>query len=61
MSNHWAKTCRTPKHLVDLYQKSLKGKNPEAHMTYQDGEDDFNHERDDLIDYETSDCLKESS
>ena len=59
MDNHWAKTCRTPKHLVDLYQESLKGKNPEAHMTYQDGEDDFNHERDDLMDYETSDCLKE--
>ena len=30
MSNHWAKTCRTPKHLVDLYQESLKGKNPET-------------------------------
>ena len=59
MDNHWAKTCRTPKHLVDLYQESLKGKNPEAHMTYQDGEDDLNHERDDLMDYETSDCLKE--
>ncbi|CAL9216646.1 unnamed protein product [Arabidopsis halleri] len=22
--NHWTKTCRTPKHLVDLYQESLK-------------------------------------
>ena len=59
MGNHWAKTCRTPKHLVDLYQESLKGKNPEAHMTYQDGEDDFNHDQDDLMDYETSDCLKD--
>ena len=57
--NHWAKTFRTLNHLVDLYQESLKGKNPEAHMTYQDGEDYFNHERDDLMDYETSDCLKE--
>ena len=38
MGNHWAKTCRTPKHLVDLYQESLKGKNPEAHMTYQDND-----------------------
>ena len=64
MSNHWAKTCRTPKHLVDLYQESLKGKNPEAHLIYQDGEDDFHderddlmvhHERDDLMEYETSD------
>ena len=23
---HWARTCRTPKHLVDLYQASLKDK-----------------------------------
>ncbi|KAF8108631.1 hypothetical protein N665_0106s0031 [Sinapis alba] len=61
MSNHWAKTCRTPKHLIDLYQESLKGKNPEAHLVYQDGEEDFDHEKDDLMDYETSDCLKESS
>ena len=59
MDNHWAKTCRTPKHLVDLYQESLKGKNPEAHMIYQDDENDFNHEKDDPMDYETSDCLKD--
>jgi hypothetical protein len=24
--NHWSRTCRTPKHLVDLYQQSLKNK-----------------------------------
>ena len=23
---HWSRTCRTPKHLVDLYQQSLKNK-----------------------------------
>ena len=23
---HWSRTCRTPKHLVDLYQQSLKQK-----------------------------------
>ncbi|XP_022569071.1 uncharacterized protein LOC111211991 [Brassica napus] len=28
MSNHWAKNCRTPKHLCELYQESLKNKNP---------------------------------
>ena len=61
MSNHWAKTCRTPKHLVDLYPESLKGKNPEAHMTYQDDKNDFNHEKDDLMNYETSDCLKKKT
>nr|XP_017239229.1 PREDICTED: uncharacterized protein LOC108212006 [Daucus carota subsp. sativus] len=25
MKGHWSKTCRTSKHLVDLYQASLKG------------------------------------
>ncbi|XP_028795603.1 uncharacterized protein LOC114751095 [Neltuma alba] len=25
--SHWSRTCRTPKHLVDLYQESLKNKN----------------------------------
>ncbi|KAF8079919.1 hypothetical protein N665_0992s0008 [Sinapis alba] len=44
MSNHWAKTCRTPKLLTGLYQESLKGKNLEAHLVYQDGEEDFDHE-----------------
>ena len=41
MGNHWAKICRTPKHLCDIYQESLKGKNPEAHLVYKDGKDDF--------------------
>jgi len=39
----------------------LKGKNPKAHMTYQDDENDFDHEKDVLMDYETSDCLKDWS
>ena len=62
MSNHWAKNCRTPKHLCELYQESLKNKNPEAHMVYDNGydaDDDFDHEKDDLMDHETSDCLKD--
>ncbi|KAL0715149.1 hypothetical protein Bca4012_064471 [Brassica carinata] len=59
MTNHWAKNCRTAKHLVDLYQESLKGKNPEAHMVYKDGEADFDHDKDDLMDYETSDMLND--
>lgn len=41
--DHWARTCRTPKHLVDLYQKSVKqkGKNVETNMVYEGGEGDF--------------------
>ncbi|XP_020878967.1 uncharacterized protein LOC110227768 [Arabidopsis lyrata subsp. lyrata] len=66
MTNHWAKTCRTPKYLRDLYQKHGKV-NPEANMVHQDDESnmvhhddegDFNHENDDLMDFETSDLLK---
>ncbi|XP_048613342.1 uncharacterized protein LOC106403876 [Brassica napus] len=62
MSNHWAKNCRTPKHLCELYQESLKNKNPEAHMVHDtgyDADDDYDLEKDDLLDFETSDCLKD--
>ena len=34
-NNHWARTCRTPKHLVDLYKASLKGKNVETNYVDQ--------------------------
>lgn len=30
MSNHWANTCRTPKHLVEAYQYMKKGKDKKA-------------------------------
>lgn len=30
MSNHWSRTCRTPKHLVELYQASIKKKGKEV-------------------------------
>ena len=26
MANHWSRTCRTPKHLIELYQASVKKK-----------------------------------
>ncbi|XP_057251651.1 uncharacterized protein LOC104890901 [Beta vulgaris subsp. vulgaris] len=40
---HWSRTCRTQKHLVDLYQQSLKqkGKKVETNLVYEDGEGDF--------------------
>ncbi|XP_033139366.1 uncharacterized protein LOC117125729 [Brassica rapa] len=60
MDNHWAKNCRTPKHLCELYQESLK--NPEAHMVHDsryDADDDSDIANDDLMDFETSDCLKD--
>ena len=38
---HWSRTCRTPKHLVDLNQQSLKNKEKkvETHYAYNDGDD----------------------
>ncbi|XP_048631040.1 uncharacterized protein LOC125605061, partial [Brassica napus] len=38
--NHWAKNCRTPKHLCDLYQESIKNKNPEANMIQENTHED---------------------
>ncbi|XP_068314949.1 uncharacterized protein [Pyrus communis] len=34
-NGHWARTCRTPKHLVDLYQASLKKKGVETNFLNQ--------------------------
>lgn len=39
---HWSRVCRTPKHLVELYQESLKkGKKIETNLVLEDGEGDF--------------------
>ena len=41
MEGHWSRTCRTTKHLVDLYRASLKenGKKIEMNFTYSNGMD----------------------
>ena len=36
-------TCRTPKHLVDLYQASIKGKEVEMNFIDSDGQVDLTH------------------
>ena len=38
MKGHWSRTYRTPKHLVDLYQASRKGKGKEIEMNFIDGD-----------------------
>ncbi|XP_074374557.1 uncharacterized protein LOC141714964 [Apium graveolens] len=40
MKGHWSRTCRTPKHLANLYQASLKDKdkNVEANLVFKDNE-----------------------
>ncbi|XP_056853203.1 uncharacterized protein LOC108831215 [Raphanus sativus] len=61
MTNHWANRCKTPQHLVKLYQESMKGKNPMANWVQHDNENDLDHENDDRLGFETSDCLKEAN
>ncbi|XP_070007348.1 uncharacterized protein [Nicotiana sylvestris] len=39
---YWANICRVPRHLVELYQASLKNKGPEANFVY-DNEFDITH------------------
>lgn len=42
MKGHWSRVCRMPKHLVDLYQESLKkGKKVETNLVFEDDEGDF--------------------
>ncbi|XP_076935596.1 uncharacterized protein LOC143602330 [Bidens hawaiensis] len=49
-NNHWARACRTPKHLVEIYQQSIKGKGKEieTHFTYDDGSVDTSGGQKDL-------------
>ena len=42
MKGHWSRTCRTTKHLVDLYQASIKGKNKQIETNFIDGNDIMN-------------------
>ena len=36
MEEHWSRTCRTGKHLVDLYQASLKENGKKIKMNFTD-------------------------
>ena len=36
MEGHWSRTCRPAKHLVDLYQTSLKEKEKKIEMKFTD-------------------------
>ena len=55
MTGHWSRTCRTAKHLVDLYQASIKykGNNIEVNFLNDDGDGGV-----DLTHFDVSDhCL----
>ncbi|KAD4982650.1 hypothetical protein E3N88_19321 [Mikania micrantha] len=37
MSNHWSRTCRTPKHLVESYQRTMKEKGKQTETNLIEG------------------------
>ena len=37
MKGHWSRTCRMTKHLVDLYQASVKGKGKQIETNFIGG------------------------
>ena len=43
MKGHWSYTCSMPKHLVNLYQVSIKGKEVEMNFIDNDGTMDLTH------------------
>ena len=55
MKDHWSRTCRTPKYLVDLYQASLndKGKSVETNFV----QDDFNYGKVDMTQLDVANFL----
>ena len=40
MTGHWSRTCRTTKHLVDLYQASIKDKCKNIEVNFLDDDGD---------------------
>ena len=38
MKGHWSSTCRTTKHLIDLYQASIKGKGNQIETNFINGQ-----------------------
>ena len=56
MTGHWSRTCRTTKHLVDLYQASIKdkGRNIEVNFLDDDGDGGV-----DLTHFDVSDLFED--
>ena len=44
MKGHWSRTCRTSKHLVKLYQDSIKEKNAETNFTHHNSNSNYDVE-----------------
>ena len=43
MKGHWSRTCCTLKHLVDVYQASIKGKEVEMNFIDSNDQVDLTH------------------
>ncbi|KAI9085827.1 hypothetical protein K1719_032241 [Acacia pycnantha] len=56
---HWSRTCRTPRHLVDLYQESLKsnGKGPRIEVNHVEKAENSEHEDVDIAHLDVADFL----
>ncbi|XP_078148856.1 uncharacterized protein LOC144544271 [Carex rostrata] len=56
---HWSRTCRTPKHLVDLYQASLKNKNKKIETNLV-CDDNFDNSELDVTHLDVADFFEEN-
>ena len=58
MKGHWSRTFRTPKHLVDLYQESLKKKDKKAVETnFFSKDESVDHDLNDMTHLDVADFL----
>ena len=55
MKGHWMRTCRTPKHLADLYQESLKKKEKKVETNFMQGDDAFDDDHVDITHLDVAD------
>ena len=51
MKGHWLRTCRTPKHLADLYQASLKKKEKGVEINFVNHNDRIDTTQLDISDF----------
>ena len=59
MKGHWSRTCRTAKHLVDLYQASMKEKGKEIEINHGDLEDPLKYDPEDPLIHENHGDLED--
>ncbi|XP_022008034.1 uncharacterized protein LOC110907350 [Helianthus annuus] len=58
-NNHWSKTCRTAKHLVELYQQSIKDKAKEIETNFTYGVANVDKDHNDATNLDYDDFLIE--